>query len=156
MAMMRTLLHTLDRALADPAHVLARVNQNFVYLRATGIFATALYAIIEPRALRMVTACAGHPAPSLAHPGPPIRVLDCERMVPLFITDLERVPLSDHTLHPGDRLLFYTDGITERQNRVGTMLGLERLIEALRSDACDAPNGLLRHVIEEIESFADG
>jgi sigma-B regulation protein RsbU (phosphoserine phosphatase) len=156
MAMMRTLLHALEKPLDNPAQVFKRLNQHFAYLRGTALFATALYAVIEPRSRHLAIACAGHPSPLLVQADHTIRALDCERTLPLFASDLESVPVSDLALHPGDRVVFYTDGITERLNRSGNMFGLQRLKEALAWDAADGLDNLVKHVVEEIESFADG
>jgi phosphoserine phosphatase RsbU/P len=156
MAMMRTLLHSFDSPLGGPAQFLERLNRHFVYLRETPLFATALYAVIDPRAAHMTIASAGHPSPLLLRGDQAIVSLDCEGAFPLFMFDLKSVPLSDHALRPGDRLVFYTDGITDRQNRSGDMFGLERLVETLARDATRAPEDLLRGVVEEIDLFANG
>jgi serine phosphatase RsbU (regulator of sigma subunit) len=156
MAMMRTLLHALKKPLDNPAQVFMDLNQHFAYLQGTALFATALYAVIDAHSRHLAIACAGHPAPLLVGADHTIRTVDCERTLPLFASDLETVPVSVHALHAGDRLVFYTDGITERLNRSGNMFGLQRLREALAWDAANGPDTLLRHVVEEIESFADG
>lgn len=156
MAMMRTLLHSSISRLDDPAQVLDKMNCHFAYLRETSLFATALYTVIDPVAGRMQIACAGHPAPLLIREGQPISPLSCDGTTPLFMFDLKTVPQSDHELQPGDRLVFYTDGITERQTIAGDMFGLERLVETLASAAAYGPEHLLERVIEEVETFADG
>jgi phosphoserine phosphatase RsbU/P len=156
MAMMRTLLHSFDSRLDDPAQVLGRMNGHFAYLRETPLFATALYAVIDPVAGRMRIASAGHPIPLLLRNGLPISPLSCDTTFPLFMFDLKSVPLSDNELRAGDRLVFYTDGITDRQTISGDMFGLERLVETLALYAASSPEHLLGRVIEEVESFADG
>jgi phosphoserine phosphatase RsbU/P len=156
MAMMRTLLHSSNSHLEDPAQVFDGMNHHFAYLRETSLFATALYAVIDSTADRMQIACAGHPPPLLLREGHPIAPLSCDATIPLFMFDLKSVPVSDHELRPGDRLLFYTDGITERQTVSRDMFGLERLIETLARYAASDPEHLLGRVIEEVESFAGG
>jgi sigma-B regulation protein RsbU (phosphoserine phosphatase) len=156
MAMMRTLLHSPNSPLDEPAQILDKMNRHFGYLRETPLFATAVYAVIDPTAERMRIACAGHPAPLVLREGQPISPLPCEGTMPLFMFDLKTVPQSDHELRPGDRLVFYTDGITERQTIAGEMFGLERLMETLARDAARGPEHLLGCVIEDVETFADG
>src|SRR5499433_1716768 len=53
MAMMRTLLHSADVCLDNPAHILDNLNRHFAYLAETSLFATAIYALIEPAANHM-------------------------------------------------------------------------------------------------------
>jgi phosphoserine phosphatase RsbU/P len=156
MAMMRTLLHSSNSPLDEPAQILDKMNRHFDYLRETPLFATAVYAVIDPTAERMQIACAGHPAPLLLREGQSISPLPCEGTMPLFMFDLKTVPQSDHELRPGDKLVFYTDGITERQTIAGEMFSLERLMETLARDAARTPEHLLGRVIEEVETFADG
>jgi sigma-B regulation protein RsbU (phosphoserine phosphatase) len=156
MAMMRTLLHSSNSPLDDPTQILHKMNRHFSYLRETPLFATAVYAVLDPAAERMQIACAGHPAPLLLRKGQPVSPLPCEGTMPLFMFDLKTVPQSDHELRSGDRLVFYTDGITERETIAGDMFGLERLMETLTRDAACGPEHLLGRVIEEVETFADG
>jgi phosphoserine phosphatase RsbU/P len=156
MAMMRTLLHSMDSPLDDPAQVLGRMNRHFAYLWEAAEFATALYAVIDPRAAGMRIACAGHPRPLLLREGRPVSSLSCAATVPLFMFELPSVPQSLHELRPGDRFVFYTDGITERQKGSGEMFGLDRLQETLARGAESGAQQLLAHVVGEVESFADG
>lgn len=65
MAMMRTLLHSPAVNREDPVGLLQHLNGHFGYLSETMIFATALYAVIDPRAEQVRIACAGHPTPLL-------------------------------------------------------------------------------------------
>jgi len=60
-------------------------------------------------------------------------------------------------LHPGDRLLLYTDGISERSNAHGEEFGLPRLTALVTA----LPSGLpaaeaTQRILSEIETFAEG
>jgi len=136
--------------------VLSRINRHFAYLRETPLFATALYAVIDPVAGRMQITSAGHPTPLLLRSGLAVSPLSCDGTTPLFMFDLKSVPMSDHALQTGDRLVFYTDGITDRETVSGDMFGLERLVQALECYAASGSEHLLTRVIENVESFANG
>jgi sigma-B regulation protein RsbU (phosphoserine phosphatase) len=59
-------------------------------------------------------------------------------------------------LQPGDRLVAYTDGVTEAEDPDGAMLGDARLAAALDAcAACDAA-GLVQAVRAEVDRFAAG
>src|SRR5262249_39100335 len=122
----------------------------------TSLFATAIYSVIDPVGGSMRTACAGHPTPLLLRNGHPVSIVSCEATVPLFMFDLPNVPVSNYQLLSGDGLVYYTDGLTERQIVGGEMFGFERLVEALARDTSQGPESLLRDVIEAVEVFANG
>lgn len=59
------------------------------------------------------------------------------------------------TLAPGDRLLLYTDGITEALNPAQELFGEERLLQSLGCGTCDGDT-LLAHIHTAVTVFADG
>lgn len=56
-------------------------------------------------------------------------------------------------LAPGDRLLLFTDGITEARKADGEQLGEERLIHLLEKLAEEAPSALNRRLLENVKNF---
>jgi serine phosphatase RsbU (regulator of sigma subunit) len=73
----------------------------------------------------------GHLPPLLLRGGKVVRVLDSEPGLPLGLGG-EPPLTSTESLEPGDRVLFFTDGIVDAKARDGTPFGEERLIEMLR------------------------
>ncbi len=57
-------------------------------------------------------------------------------------------------LFPKDRLLCYTDGITEAMNHNKELFGSERLIDVIRSNLSSDIQDLLGKVMEEVVFFA--
>src|SRR5262245_57741394 len=156
MAMMRTLLHSMGSSLAEPARVMDGMNRHFSYLSETRLFATALCAVIDAAGKRMQIACAGHPTPVLLRSGVTAAPLSCEATFPLFMFEPRITPISNHELCAGDRLVFYTDGVTERQSCSGEMFGLERLMRSLGRAPDRDPEHLLSDLVNDVEVFADG
>lgn len=74
---------------------------------------------------------AGHPAPMLLRHGKVVTRLDRGRRLPLGMDDARLVIAEEH-LEPGDRLLLFTDGITEARSRDGTPFGEDRLADLVR------------------------
>jgi anti-anti-sigma factor len=70
---------------------------------------------------------AGHPPAVLVRDGKVVVTLDAVGRTPLGLPDW--VEAAEETLEPGDRLLFYTDGITEARDSDGKFFGLTRLID---------------------------
>jgi len=57
-------------------------------------------------------------------------------------------------LGPGDRLVIYTDGVTEAINDRGEMFGEERLVELLRNLDRLHPDALLETIVNAVQEFS--
>lgn len=101
-------------------------------------FATAQIAMldVDTGVLRWVNA--GHPAPLLVRGRKAVRFLTSEPSLPVGIGG-GPPPVAQEQLEPGDRLLFFTDGVVEHRNPAGQMFGEGRLAEYL-----------LRHLSEHL------
>lgn len=155
MAMIRAALHAYRDTASDPAALLQRLNQHFTFLWETPMFATALCAIIDPNGAEVEIGCAGHPAPLLLRAGQ-VTSLPCAATVPLLMMDLAAVPVTRVPLQRGDRLLFYTDGVTERFGPGGEeMYELTRLVSSFER-ACELPpDAMVASLVVDLELFAD-
>ncbi|MBV9002059.1 MAG: serine/threonine-protein phosphatase, partial [Solirubrobacterales bacterium] len=66
----------------------------------------------------------GHPTPLIVRADGRLEELDGERTYPLGVRFTERVfPLLSAVVEPGDRLLLYSDGVTERRSDGGGRIG---------------------------------
>jgi hypothetical protein len=114
-------LYAMARA-ADTALVEQFPDLRFV----TGVLAEL---DLDAGVLRYVNA--GHPPPILLRHGKAVRALRGGRRLPLGIDDSE-IEVGEEVLQAGDRLLLYTDGVTEAFDRSGERFGLERLTDLAR------------------------
>jgi sigma-B regulation protein RsbU (phosphoserine phosphatase) len=76
--------------------------------------------------------------------------------MPLLLADIQEIPRCEEFLEPGDRVLFYTDGITERENAAEAMYELSRLCDALSRSNALPSDQLLDAVILDVDNFAAG
>lgn len=90
-------------------------------------YTTAILAEIDGATGVMQYVNAGHPPAVVIREGKAVTVLDATPRPPLGVSGPAEV--SEHALQPGDRLLFYTDGITEARDADGEFFGVSRLIE---------------------------
>ncbi|MFC7546740.1 PP2C family protein-serine/threonine phosphatase [Plantactinospora sp. GCM10030261] len=91
-------------------------------------FATAVLAELDLDTGMLRYVNAGHPPPLLLRAGRVVRRLDGGRRVPLGIGDGTPVEYGEERLEPDDRLLLYTDGVTEARTPDGDQFGVDRLV----------------------------
>lgn len=93
---------------------------------------------------------AGHPPPLLLRDGQVVKELSLPPRLPLGVTApaaTSAAVIGREHLEPGDRVLFYTDGVTEARDGHGRFFGEQRLIdmaERAEQDQLSAPETLRR------------
>ncbi|MDH3852433.1 MAG: serine/threonine-protein phosphatase, partial [Deltaproteobacteria bacterium] len=156
MAMTCALLRGYPGAASDPDEVLKDLNRTLCEVVGMS-FITAIFAIYDGRdnSLRLVKA--GHMNPLLYRPSKGETVeIPCEGTYAMGIEQYDEVPVTEIRLQSGDRLLFYTDGFSERFNPEGEMYGLERLSQQLSKDHGGNPKEILDTIVDDAERFAKG
>lgn len=156
MAMIRAVLHTHSGAPVDPPGVLHHINRHFRFLRDTAMYATAVYAVLDAAARTLRLSSAGHPLPLLLRPDHGARAVPLDTTTCLLWDELGDVPCAECALQPGDRLVFYTDGITDRQAHDGSMYDAEQFSAALTRIGARAPTEIVRQIAAELDRFAGG
>jgi sigma-B regulation protein RsbU (phosphoserine phosphatase) len=74
----------------------------------------------------------------------------------LFWTELGDVPIVEHALQPGDRVVFFTDGIIDRQAPDGEMYEEERFAKTIAPLGALAPQEIVDRVLAELDAFGRG
>jgi hypothetical protein len=116
-------------------------------------FVTAFMAELDLATGRLRYLNAGHPPPLVLREGAVIAELAGRGRMPLGLDD-PRAEVAEFRLQPGDRLLMYTDGITEARDSDGVQFGQDRLVElaerhaAARLPASETVRRLSHAVIE--------
>ena len=102
----------------------ARLTDEAIRGLETDRYLTAVLGSWDARRRRLRFINCGHPSPLVVRPGGRVEELDGERTYPLGIRFKERLfPILSAELRPGDRLLLYSDGLTERQTADGSRVG---------------------------------
>jgi len=124
-----TLRNGADSNIVPPSRVAERLNQQFPMDRTQQYF-TLVYGIVDPSSGRFEYVLAGHPPPVLLpHAGPPVMAPGSG--LPIGMIDDAKYTPECLTLLPGDRLYFYTDGVTEAMDANEEEFGEVRLLEEI-------------------------
>lgn len=152
MALTRSLLRAEGTRTRSPQATLVRVNQLLTELGERDMFVTVFYGIVE-RSSGLLTYCrAGHDRPFLLRDGR-VRELPGEGMA-LGVVGSGRLQLSEETLPlaHGDRLLLYSDGLSDVVSPGGEMFDRERLASLVQDQAA-TPAELCRTVFDALADF---
>lgn len=118
-------------ALRPPAEVAALLNRRLLADAAAADYFTMAYATVDVATGRGRLVQAGHPPPLLIRAGGDIQPLG-EGGLPIGLIDRARHDEIALHLGPGDRLLLYSDGVTETRLQDGLHLDTAGLIALLR------------------------
>jgi hypothetical protein len=98
-------------------------------------FATGVLADLDTDTGELTWVNAGHHQPLLLREGKLVKPLDASPALPFGLGAAGEQPptytVGAEHLQPGDRLLFYTDGVTEARSPEGEFFGLDRLVDLL-------------------------
>ena len=157
MAYGRTLLRTLAEEFpGHPDRVLNNVNQRMLSYSDASHFLTVFYGILEPKKNELVYSNAGHnPAIHLKATNGEMMMLKNTGM-PLGLFDDQDWQQRKIQLDPGDLVVMYTDGITDAQNPLNELYGMERFSKTIQTNRKRPPAELEKLVLEDIDRFLDG
>lgn len=119
-------------------------------------FVTGLIGSLNLRSGTLTWINAGHVLPMLVRNGTYAGPLLCKPSRPLGLGG-PVAEVAEQTLQPGDRVLFYTDGITEARSSDGSFFGDDRLADLLvRASLENLPvQETVRHLADSIVRFSD-
>jgi sigma-B regulation protein RsbU (phosphoserine phosphatase) len=158
MAVLHSLAHGHPGHPDPPSALLEHVNRRLAsyYTNQNEVFVTAFYGIYDASRRQFVYSCAGHNPPQLRRcslgqvdsleevGGPPLGVFDNVAYEQAMVT-----------LHPGDSLVLYTDGVTEAMNARNQQFGLEQLNTILARCGLGAAE-LRDAILEALDDFTGG
>jgi PAS domain S-box-containing protein len=120
-------------------------------------FFTVAAARIDRPGRRMIFAGAGHPPAMIAHEGAEPRLLESRSMVLGALPEaVDAEATLDVDLDAGDRIVLYTDGITDVFNSRGEMLGVEGVQKIVRETSLLPFNEMKRGILDSVAEWREG
>ena len=158
-ALLMSSLQAAVRAFAldasPPQTVCNSVNRLLCGQMIAGRFATLVYLRLDAGRGEITYANAGHNPPLLARADGRVEALRSTGMVLGVFPEAEYRAVS-LPLQKDDRLLLYTDGITEARNGDGEEYGEERLAAALATHRHKSGAALHASIMDDVNGFAAG
>ena len=126
-------------------------------IAGSGMFVTLAAARIDAQRRTMVFAGAGHPPAMLARQGPGPLLLESRSMILGALPDaVDATTNLEVQLQPDDRIVLYTDGITEVFNSRGEMLGIEGVQEIVRQTSSLPPHEMKQGILDGVAAWREG
>jgi sigma-B regulation protein RsbU (phosphoserine phosphatase) len=154
MAVARTTLRDVAAHHRNPGECLAQANDFLCQQNPMDLFVTVFYCILDPASGLLRYANGGHNPPYLRRADGSIEALSGSGGLVLGAMTGMAYPEHAVRLGPGDRLVLYTDGVTEAFNPNGEAYGTERLCEEIRSHGAGGAAGLIEHICSDVTIFA--
>ncbi len=154
----KTTIKNLAASGRPPARVLAEANDYLCQDNETNMFVTVFLGVLDLADGQFEYANAGHNPPLLSRADGPFEKFPLAHSLVLGAIPGIKYNAETIQLNPGDRLLLYTDGVTEAQNAAGELYGEKRLLRMLNPAAIrtlDA-TGLLEHIQSALRQFENG
>jgi serine phosphatase RsbU (regulator of sigma subunit) len=154
MAVARTNLRELAVRHTDPGECLATTNDALCAQNPLDLFVTVFYCILDPKTGLLRYANGGHNPPYVRRTAGPVESLNGAGG--LVLGAMPGVSFPTHTvqLQRGDRLVLYTDGVTEAFNPAEELYGVQRLVDEVHVHGGGTPAALVERICQSITNFA--
>lgn len=148
-SMLKVAVRSVSECAANPGQLLSALNRVLAEpLRGQLVSASYLWVDMQTRIA--LYSAAGHP--SLLRWNHGLERIESNGLL-FGISVNAEYPVRSLPLRVGDRLLLYTDGVTEPENAAGQAFGDRRLQQILADHTAEEPPELSRRIITEIEAW---
>jgi len=153
-AAIQGILASSAEARLSPGEAMAGLNRTLVRRSIDRRFATIAFGQVDGTGRLRLTSAGHNPTYLMKADGTLSKLDKGGLMVGIFpglSYDEDQVVLA-----PGDRLILYSDGVTEAESSSTEQYEEARLEECLRTSGGASPDDIVRIVIDSVRTFADG
>jgi serine phosphatase RsbU (regulator of sigma subunit) len=134
-----------------PGLALANINRTLCD-RFEGAYVTACCAFIDPVRRTLTYSSAGHPAPLLRRKDGHVESLGGHGLL-LAFDPRAQYETSEVGLQPGDRVVFFSDGLIEAANPKDEFFGDNRLAEVVAGNSASTPSLFVEQILAELRAW---
>jgi len=154
MAMTQTLFKGFSSPDRTASDVMARVNNALCDEAQTGMFVTLLYGVLHVQTGALDLCNAGHPPPFLLGHDQRTTQLQGARNPALGLKRDIAYGSASFQLKPGDKLLLYTDGVTEAFNKERELYSIQRLEQFLKQNSEKSVEEISTGILHDVRIYS--
>jgi len=156
MSASRSVFRMLSEEELGVGESMIRANKRIKKDIKSGMFVALLYAILNSQDKNLSLCSAGQTQPiHLSAQKKEARLIETQGdTFPLGILDDAQYEETRFQLQPGDKIVFYTDGIVEAMNEQKEMFGFDRLLNVIRSSGTKTAESLLQEINDRVKEFS--
>jgi sigma-B regulation protein RsbU (phosphoserine phosphatase) len=155
MSNLQAVLRVYASANTSPAELCDRINRLVCTNVDAGKFITCFYGLVDMESRRLTYTNAGHYPPLLVHRDGSLTRLT-EGGIVFGLSEDCKFEIGEVELKSGDRLVLFTDGLTEARNSFDEEFGEERLLDILRTCPGLDGNKLQQMILQKVNDFCLG
>lgn len=156
MAVSRTLLRSTALRGLPANECLQQVNAMLHANSDHETFVTLFYGILDTRTGEVIYSNAGHNPPYVLRNSGHLEVVPAAGGLMLGLFGHARYETNTLALQPGDRLIMFTDGVTEAKNLEQDDFSETRLEEFLKRSPDSPLPGIIASLVSEVQAFSQG
>jgi serine phosphatase RsbU (regulator of sigma subunit)/CHASE2 domain-containing sensor protein len=155
MSASRSVFRMLSEEQLSVGETMMRANRRIKKDIKSGMFVALLYAVLDAEDGSVGLCSAGQTQPLLmsAKTAEVTLVETLGDTFPLGILDDVNYEETQLQMEPGDKVVYYTDGIVEAMNKHEDMYGFERLQEVVKSSPAETAEALMNDIIRSVSDF---
>jgi serine phosphatase RsbU (regulator of sigma subunit)/CHASE2 domain-containing sensor protein len=155
MSASRSVFRILSEEDLSLGEIMVRANRRIKKDAKSGMFVALLYAILDPKERVLLLCNAGQTQPLhfSAGTGEVTLVETKGDNFPLGILEEADYQETQFSLAPGDKMIFYTDGVVEAMNKKEELYGFERFQEVVKNAGTMPADELLEEISGKVSAF---
>ena len=142
-----------DYRILDPSEVAEELNRRFASGQEAGQFFTLVYGVLNTETREFTYTSAGHAPIVLQRANGDCELLDLSGIPIGLVPDSDEYFEDTVVIEPGDRLLMYSNGLSDTANEDGDLYGVERLMNVVKQSRNLKLNEVIRDVLSSNTKF---
>ena len=153
MSNLQASLRALINVEPDLGLLVKRINKILYENTSADKFITFFIGIIDPASRKLTFCNAGHNPPLMFSTTGKVRLLEEGGLI-IGVLKNSEYQTESVDLAKGDKIVLYTDGITEAENDSEEEFGESGLITHVQANLSEKPEALVNSIIDEVKEFA--